>query len=289
VTITVPETAVAVDDCSVEQTIRYDYSKPVTNLRQRLVVVPPPRHGRQQRVDWSLDVRGARASNVRSGCDSFGNMRIEIAVPAVASWVEFHVRSTVGFRDDRSAATVRPDERYRRPTRLTSPDDGIARLLAGCDRDDPELICARVHRSLTYEWGITDVGTTAAEALSATRGVCQDFAHVMVAACRSMGMPARYVSGHLLGEGGSHAWVEVLRDDPDHASGWRAEAWDPTHCRRTDDSYITVAVGRDYRDVAPMSGTFDGDARGSLSVRKNARARAQIDARDVPSPDRLAE
>jgi transglutaminase-like putative cysteine protease len=279
----------SVEDCSVEQSIRYEYSKPVTNLRQRLVVVPPPRHGRQRRLDWSLDVRGARASQVRSSRDSFGNVRIEIAAAAVLSSIEFNIRSTVTFHDDQSPFHVRPDDRYLRPTRLTSPDDGIALLLRGCGHDDPERICERVHRSLTYEWGITGVGTTAAEALSAARGVCQDYAHLMVAACRSVGMPARYVSGHLLGDGGSHAWVEVLRDAPDHPGRWRAEAWDPTHCRRTDDSYITVAVGRDYRDVAPMSGTFDGDAHGSLTVRKHARAEAQMDESEVPSPDRLAE
>jgi transglutaminase-like putative cysteine protease len=111
----------------------------------------------------------------------------------------------------------------------------------------------------------------------------------MVAACRSVGVAARYVSGHLLGEGGSHAWVEVLRRHPVHPGRWWAEAWDPTHCRRTDDGYITIATGRDYRDVAPMSGTFDGDAQGSLTVRKVASAGPQTDASDVPSPDRLAE
>jgi transglutaminase-like putative cysteine protease len=265
----------SIDDCSVEQSIRYDYSKPVSNLRQRLIVVPPPRTGRQQRVDWSFDVRGVRASNVRTSRDSFGNVRIEVAAPSVRSWIEFHVRSTVAFRNDESTATVRPDERYLRPTRLTAPDDGIDRLLAGCDGVEPEIICAHVHRSLTYECGVTGVHTTAAEALAGARGVCQDYAHLMVTACRSVGQPARYVSGHLLGEGGSHAWVEVLREHPDHPGRWQAEAWDPTHDRRTNDNYITVAVGRDYRDVAPMSGTFDGDGQGRLTVRKRALSAAR--------------
>jgi transglutaminase-like putative cysteine protease len=80
------------------------------------------------------------------------------------------------------------------------------------------------------------------------------------------GIPARYVSGHLLGEGGSHAWVEVLRPSGRH---WVAEGWDPTHDRRTDDAYITVAVGRDYADVAPLSGTYDGTGvEGTLTVSK---------------------
>jgi transglutaminase-like putative cysteine protease len=276
-------------EAAIEQHIRYDYSKPVTNLRQRLVVVPPARHGRQYRGTWSLDVRGARATIVEARRDTFGNVRIQVVVPRVRSWVEFDVRTTVTFRDDQSLAPVRRDPRFLKHTMLTAPDDAIALLLTGSDRRDPEFICAEVHRSLTYEYGITDVDTTAAEALSGRRGVCQDYAHLMVAACRLVGMPARYVSGHLLGEGGSHAWVEVLREHPTHPDAWVAEAWDPTHCRRTNDNYITIATGRDYRDVAPMSGTFDGSAVGALTVRKHASARTQLAAMEELAPDRLAE
>ncbi|MDQ1455899.1 MAG: hypothetical protein QOH28_1519 [Actinomycetota bacterium] len=259
--------------CAVEQRVHYDYSKPVRNLRQRLVVVPPPRHGRQHRIDWSVDIRGADAEIVRTTRDSFGNVRIDIGVPEVRSWIEFEVRTTIAFRDDQTSARVRPDPRYARATRLTARDDAIALLLTGCDRKEPGLICAQVHRALTYEHGITDVHTTAADALAGSRGVCQDYAHLMVAACRLAGIPARYVSGHLIGEGGSHAWVEVLHHDHDNPDTWIAEAWDPTNCRRTDDSYITIATGRDYSDVAPMSGTFDGRARGRLTVQKHARTR----------------
>jgi transglutaminase-like putative cysteine protease len=268
-TATFLETSAA--HCSIEQRIRYAYSKPVRNLRQRLVVVPPPRHGRQLRIDWSVDVHGARAEIVRIGRDRFGNVRIDVAAPKVKSWIEFEVRSTIAFRDDQRVAAVRPDPRYSRPTPLTAPDDAIALLVAGCERYEPDLICARVHGALTYEYGPTDVQTTAAEALAVGRGVCQDYAHVMVAACRLVGVPARYVSGHLFGEGGSHAWVEVLRPDAGNPRVWTIEAWDPTHCRMTDDSYITIATGRDYADVAPMSGAFDGRARGRLTVRKHAR------------------
>jgi transglutaminase-like putative cysteine protease len=265
---TSPPTAVA-EGC-VEQRIRYDYSKPVRNLRQQLMVVPPPRHGRQQRVDWRVEIGGADAEIVRSRRDSFGNVRIEILIPEVRSWIEFDVRTTVAFCEQ-GVVLVRADPRHWRPTRLTSPDDAIALLLADCDRKEPGLICAHVHRAMTYEYGITDVHTTAADALLGSRGVCQDYAHLMVAACRLVGIPARYVSGHLVGEGSSHAWVEVLRRADDSPDTWIAEAWDPTHCRRTDDSYITIATGRDYSDVAPMSGTFDGSALGELTVSKSAR------------------
>jgi transglutaminase-like putative cysteine protease len=91
----------------------------------------------------------------------------------------------------------------------------------------------------------------------------------MLAACRVAGMPARYVSGHLTGEGGSHAWVEILHPHPHRPGSWIAEGWDPTHNRRTNSDYLVVAVGRDYADVAPLSGTYDGKgATNTLVVNK---------------------
>src|SRR4029453_4111947 len=96
-------------------------------------------------------------------------------------------------------------------------------------------------------------------------GVCQDTAHIMIALCRATGLPARYVSGHLLGEGGTHAWVEVIVADP---AGVRALAFDPCHGRRAGSDYLTVATGRDYTDVGPPSGTYVGSARGTLTASK---------------------
>ena len=90
----------------------------------------------------------------------------------------------------------------------------------------------------------------------------------MVALCRLCGLPARYVSGHLLGDGGTHAWVEVLVQEPGGAV--RAIPFDPTHDRRAGPRYVTVAVGRDYGDVPPTSGTFEAPFPGVLSTHKRA-------------------
>ena len=140
-----------------------------------------------------------------------------------------------------------------------------ARRAAAAAGDDPVratlAIGDAVRAGMTYELGVTGVRTTAAEAWALRRGVCQDMAHVMISMCRSRGLAARYVSGHLLGEGASHAWVEVQ-------AGGRTVAYDPTHARVTDLRYVTVAVGRDYRDVAPTSGTYHSGPRGRMSVRK---------------------
>jgi transglutaminase-like putative cysteine protease len=97
--------------------------------------------------------------------------------------------------------------------------------------------------------------------------VCQDFAHVMIAICSCLDVPARYVSGHLLGDGASHAWVEVC----DRRRG-EVISLDPTHDRRTDLRYVVTAVGRDYSDVAPTTGTYvSKGGRGSLRVKKRIR------------------
>ena len=125
-----------------------------------------------------------------------------------------------------------------------------------------------MHDHFVYEWGATTVETTAAEAWATARGVCQDYAHCMVALCRLLGLPARYVSGHLLGDGGTHAWVEVLVQD---ASGIvRAVPFDPTHDRRVGPRYVTVAVGRDYADVRRRRAPSTGPYPGELTTHKRA-------------------
>ena len=114
------------------------------------------------------------------------------------------------------------------------------------------------------------VATTAAEAWAGGAGVCQDYAHCMLALARLCGLSARYVSGHLLGEGGTHAWVEVLVPHPQQPEYVSAVPFDPTHNRRAGLRYVTVAVGRDYADVAPTSGTYEGPYDGVLTTSKRA-------------------
>jgi transglutaminase-like putative cysteine protease len=93
---------------------------------------------------------------------------------------------------------------------------------------------------------------------------------MMLTVLRLVGIPARYVSGHLLGEGAPHAWVEALVEGANERGLPEVIAYDPTHHRRAGLNYITVAVGRDYADVAPTSGTFVGPASGRLSASKQA-------------------
>ena len=131
---------------------------------------------------------------------------------------------------------------------------------------------AAVRAELVYDPGATDVQTRADEVLALGRGVCQDFAHVLLAACRCAGIPSRYVSGYLydpklIGDNAaSHAWVDVW----DETVGW--SALDPTHGRDQTDAYVRVAVGRDYADVPPTRGVFKGAASEKLAVRVGLQA-----------------
>jgi transglutaminase-like putative cysteine protease len=254
---------------ALDQRIRYRYSAPVDNLRQRLKVVPPLSHGPQGRGRWQLTVQGVPSSTTRTFFDRFGNVTIDVSVPRVDDAVEFVLEVEADTDESRWPYDPVADRGYLRPTRLTRAEGPVAELAPAGNDPDVASICETVHRSLDYEWGITGVGTTASEALAGGRGVCQDYAHIMLAACRAAGMPARYVSGHLAGEGGSHAWVEVLHPHPNCPDHWVAQGWDPTHNRRVNSDYLVVAVGRDYADVAPLSGTYDGTgATNTLAVDK---------------------
>lgn len=124
-----------------------------------------------------------------------------------------------------------------------------------------------VHTRLVYESNSTHVHTHMRQVLEQGRGVCQDFAHVMLGLCRCVQLPARYVSGYLATESASatHAWVEVFV--PDH--GWRA--LDPTHNRQADATYVKIGIGRDYSDVSPVTGYYKGTLEHRMHVEVKIR------------------
>jgi transglutaminase-like putative cysteine protease len=254
----------------LHQRFSYAYDAPVRDLRHRLVVVPPRQHGNQRRLSASITVSApdARTTNRR---DAAGNTVTRCFVAVVPDRIEFVVAAGVeriGAESDvLLPAAALTDPRLLRPTPLTAADAAIrthAARMAGPDNlATAQRFCAYVHEAINFESGVTSVATTAAEALASGRGVCQDTAHVMIALCRAAGLPARYVSGHLVGEGATHAWVEVIVADP---AGARAVAFDPSTGGRVGRDYLTVATGRDYADVAPTSGTYFGPACGVLTA-----------------------
>ncbi len=249
----------------LHQRFSYRYDAPVRDLDHRLVVVPPRRYGDQHRRRHSIKV-AAVGARTWTRQDRSGNLVTRTRVALVTQQVEF-VLTAVLERVGSSSHVLLPaaaltDPRLLRPTRLTAPDPAIRELAAAMASSDAvataERFCAYVHDAVTYTPDVSTVATTAAETLAGGQGVCQDSAHLMIALCRA-------ASGHLLGEGGTHAWVEVIVPDP---AGAHALAFDPCNGRRAGKDYVTVATGRDYADVAPTSGTYRGAARGTLTATK---------------------
>jgi transglutaminase-like putative cysteine protease len=137
-------------------------------------------------------------------------------------------------------------------------------------------LMTRIHQNMVYDGESTDVNTPALAALQQGKGVCQDFAHIMVACFRAMGLPARYVSGYMLtqpapgqsrliGCDASHAWASVYCPGIDGENGQWFD-FDPTNNRAPGEDYITLATGRDFLDVSPLRGVIRGGAQHDLRV-----------------------
>jgi transglutaminase-like putative cysteine protease len=261
----------------VHQHLGYEYPGPIRNLQQRLAILPPQRHGDQCLLDHRLTVTHPLADTAYQ-TDAFGNTVISCSVPSVQSTIEFEAWILVERRADEgphyvSAHNLR-DERYCQPSRLTRPDDVLTRTASRFKSSGKQgielahLINTWVYQAMSYAHDVTGIHTTAAEALSLKQGVCQDYAHIMLTLCRLCHLPARYVSGHLLGEGGTHAWVEVLLPVDEQPERALVVSLDPTHGRQAGINYVTVAVGSDYFDVAPTSGTYFAAYSGQLSTYK---------------------
>ena len=260
----------------IDQSLRYVYETPIHNLHHRLIIAPRKQHGDQQRIDhriWS-----STHVPLTESIDAYGNDVVSLSISRVAREITFGLTSTIVRAADVRVPTAAADEVsdpcWMDGGRLTRPDalllDAAADLRA---RHLDPYECAHevmrfVHRHMTYTKNVTDVFTTAATAFHMGRGVCQDFSHIAIALARACGFGARYASGHLLGEGATHAWVEFLIPS---TTGSRVLSLDPTYGSPTDFRYLVVAIGRDYDDVPPTSGYFSGSSSGTLFGQQHVR------------------
>jgi transglutaminase-like putative cysteine protease len=258
----------------VEHTTSYTYDAPVaeayTELRLR-----PLADGGQHCSSFRLETTppGLRVREYR---DHFGNDVLHLDVLEPHDRLEVTAISEVMTPESAVHARRPPGPLERHdflmPTGYAPHSDRV-RAFAGEQGASGESAAERacelmgaIKRELAYEPGATDVRTRADEALELGRGVCQDFAHILLAACRLEGIPARYVSGYLHdpaldgGHAASHAWVDAW--DEEH--GW--VSLDPTHDREQNADYVRVAVGRDYADVPPTRGVYRGGATERLHV-----------------------
>ncbi|MDB5750444.1 MAG: hypothetical protein JWP65_865 [Ramlibacter sp.] len=276
----------------------YDYVPPVRTAQHMTHM--KPLHGQGQRLlSHRLTVSPTPAQQNES-VDVYGNTRAFFSLQGAHEDLKVVAESLVATSAPPGPAPglpweeVRERMRYHRASRydpasefaFASPyvprhQDFVAYAAASFPRGRPlpeaaRDLMRRIHADFAYETTATDENTPALEALALRKGVCQDLAHVMLGCLRSLGLPARYVSGYLLtqpppgrprlvGSDASHAWVSLYLPAADDAPGSWTEL-DPTNDRAPGEDYVTLARGRDFSDVSPMRGVIHGGASHRLRV-----------------------
>ncbi len=279
---------------------RYRYS-PQVESAHHVVHLKPNSSASQTVLRHSLDIM-PRPAEQREALDVYGNSRTFFSfdgshdgLRVVAdSMIETHMKqpdSTANLPWER----VREQFRYRAGADYNSAweflfaSPYVPRHDAFAEFARPSFTAGRpmgeaandlmacIHSAMVYDGDSTDASTPALTALRQGKGVCQDFAHIMVACCRAMGLPARYVSGYLLtqpppgqprliGCDASHAWASVYCPDGTDSPNGRWLDFDPTNNRTPGEDYVTLATGRDFLDVSPLRGVIRGGAQHILDV-----------------------
>ncbi|HVM85070.1 MAG TPA: transglutaminase family protein [Candidatus Binatia bacterium] len=252
----------------------YTYQQPAQSVLQILRLTPRDHDGQYVRR-WRIDLD--HGGTLRAREDAFGNV-IHV-LSADGSFAEFSLAVDGEVETQDTAGIVRgaverfPPALYLRETPLTKADASIrdfAREAAGRSKngtlDRLHRILVELHDRMSFEVGATDSGTSAVEAFARGRGVCQDLTHVFIAAGRALGIPSRYVGGHLLRsddatvQEAGHAWAEAYVDD----LGW--VGFDPVNGLSPTDAYVRVGIGLDYLSAAPVRGVQSGGSAEKLAV-----------------------
>jgi transglutaminase-like putative cysteine protease len=268
---------------SVRHETRYVYPRSVAESFT-VVHLQPRTNLRQYCTHYNLDVSPATA--IFSYVDRFGNDVQHFSIipdhDELRIVAESHVVTIPAGRPEfpagvdiarlESDPATRELDEFRRDSPCVSIDEAVRSTAAAIEAPDGDLgayflAAGRyIFNECIYHPGLTNVHTTVAETLAQKAGVCQDFAHVLVALGRARAIPTRYASGYIhlgdtpiLGADASHAWAEAYL--PPY--GW--VGFDPTNNRIIDETFVLLAVGRDYGDVSPTRGLYRGP-KGTLSV-----------------------
>jgi transglutaminase-like putative cysteine protease len=273
---------------SIRHITRYRYDAPVReNLTEARM--QPRSEDNQRCLRFSLSV--VPYAETSSYMDFLGNVVHTFDIPATHVDLHITAEALVEVNEPASASEDAPPDAwdefdllrskrefwdYLHPSRHVQPTPLLLQLMAelNVSRERPPLavlqkLSGDIYSSFKYAPQSTRVDSPIDEAITARKGVCQDLAHIMIAAVRQLGIPCRYVSGYLYhrrqdhdrsAEDATHAWLEAYLPGP----GW--VGFDPTNNLMATDRHIRVAVGRDYSDVPPSRGVYVGSARESLDV-----------------------
>lgn len=258
---------------SIEHETHYRFGSPAHHSIQYLRLTP--RGESCQLVhSWQVSTPG----KLKRWVDGFGNASHVSVQNGLHDEVPVTVRGEVETFDTFGVVSVEdglPPQMFLRCTRFTKIEGGIEALASPfAERVREEGVIAAlhglmwaIHNAVTYRPGLTTVESTAAEALEHGTGVCQDHAHLFIACCRVLDIPARYVSGYLYaatnntGSLASHAWAEAYVDE----LGW--VSFDPTNSQSATDAYVRLAVAFDYAGASPIRGVRKGGGTEEMSVR----------------------
>ena len=277
----------------IEHTSRYRYAAAARHCVMALCLRPAgaPR----QRV-LAFEIETAPPSPVNGEVDCFGNERHILNVHREHLSIDIFARSEVevapppalperldgdAWQALRDGIDPFQDWDFTQPSALTRPSPALDALIAELKlrpSADPltatRALSDALHDAFAYTPGATSTDSSIEDVLACRAGVCQDYAHVMIAIARSWGIPTRYVSGylHVAGDGGgpapgnaTHAWVECRLP----GLGW--VGFDPTNRALVSARHIRIGVGRDYRDVAPAKGVRRGATAAELTVDVSVR------------------
>ncbi len=285
----------------IRHVTEYRYEQPVRESLMELRM--QPRKSAGQRL-ISFDLAVEPRAPLFSYVDDFGNAVHHFDVPQPHDTLTIETRAAVETQPAQAlpeALDMGEWDRLRgdfvrgecfdflRPHGFVQVTEALTRFMAERDledlrRRDPltavRALNAAIYQAFDYTPGITDADSPIDLALTEGRGVCQDFAHVMLAVCRAWGVPARYVSGYLFTDhrqgdrsdpDATHAWVEVFLPT------LRWIGFDPTNNVLTGERHVAVAIGRDYGDAPPTRGVYKGEAESQLAVAVSvARARTAV-------------
>jgi transglutaminase-like putative cysteine protease len=261
---------------SIVHETKYRYATPA-NYTIQYLRLSPQSTPQQKVLNWKLDLPG----RARPFLDGYGNSAHVLVIDKPHKEISIRARGEVEVSD---SPVILPDmgphqpEIYTRSTELTAQDEALLRFAESFRRQTAnnraaavESLMTAVREKVDYRSGATHVYTTAAQAFSKGAGVCQDHAHVFIACCRQLSIPARYVSGYLApktkvassgqrNEMASHAWAEVWID----GVGW--QGFDVANQVRAHGRHVRVAVGLDYLDACPVRGFHRGGSGETMGV-----------------------
>ena len=238
--------------------LRIRFSSPVTN--HRFTVRCVPRDNERQKIR-QMEISVLPKESLSHSLDSFGNYCIYGHCQSEHELFEVILKgkAQTGLADSEYAGMDYLMGRYRYQTAYTRPGNALVdfyRQFAFSEEttnlEKSMRMMEALYQSFHYEQGVTNIATTAEEAMELGRGVCQDYSHIMISLCRMAKIPARYVVGMLIGEGASHAWVEILWKD-------RWYGLDPTNDLVVKDDHIKIGIGRDAKDCMINRGIMHGN------------------------------